>query len=101
MIVDESCIGGLEFFLLQDVLEIAQVLASRVVQRTKRWTRTALGIEIDRRSAQSNQSSEEGLFHIGILFKGHILDHRGELMMITDHNAPFLNDFVLLIGIVP
>jgi hypothetical protein len=52
------------------------------------WTRTTLTIKIDCGNSKSHNSGEQGLLHVGVLLEGHVLDNRGQLVVITNHDPP-------------
>ena len=54
IIVKETGVGRLKFFLLENVFQIAQILVTPVVQRAERRTGSTLCVQIDRRHAQTN-----------------------------------------------
>ncbi|TNN39069.1 hypothetical protein EYF80_050761 [Liparis tanakae] len=52
-------------------------------------TSSALSVQIDSRDSQAHKSGEEGLLHVGVLLEGHVLDNRGQLVVVSNHDPAF------------
>jgi hypothetical protein len=48
-----------------------------------------LGIELDVGCSQAHEACEEGLVQVAVLLEGHVFDHGGQLMVITNQDDPF------------
>ena len=48
--------------------------------------RADLCIELDVGGAEADEASEEGLVQVAVLLEGHVLDHRGQLVVVPYQN---------------
>lgn len=62
-------------------------------------TCTALCVQIYGGHSQAHKSGEERLLHVGVLLEGHVLDNRGQLVMVTNHD-PTLQPAVAILWIL-
>ncbi len=53
---------------------------------TQRATASHLSIELDVRGPQADESGEEGLIQVAVLLEGHVLDHRGQLVVVPNQD---------------
>lgn len=62
-------------------------------------TCTALSIQVYGGHSQPHKSGEERLLHVGVFLEGHVLDNRGQLVMVTDHD-PALQPAVAVLWVL-
>lgn len=60
---------------------------------------TALCIQVYGGNSQAHKSSEERLLHVGVLLEGHVLDDRGQLVVVSNHN-PTLQSAVTILWVL-
>ena len=59
----------------------------------------ALGVKIHSGHAQPHQAGEHRLLHVGELLESHVLDDRGQLVVIPDHD-PSLQPVIVVLGVL-
>lgn len=53
---------------------------------TQGSTASHLSIELDVRGPQADESGEKGLIQVAVLLEGHVLDHGGQLVVVTNQD---------------
>lgn len=70
-----------------------------IKERDIPWSRSTLSIKVNSWHSQPDQTSEEGLLHVTELLKRHVLDDRGELVMVSNHD-PTLQTIVVVLRVL-
>ena len=47
-----------------------------------------LGVELDEGGAQAHEAREQGLVQVAVALEGHVLHHRGQLVVVPDQRDP-------------
>ena len=53
---------------------------------TQQVTASHLSIELDVGGAQADESGEEGLIQVAVLLESHVLDHGGQLVVVSNQD---------------
>lgn len=60
---------------LPHMRKVSKVLIAPLVELTETGSSSSLTIQLDRRNSKADKPSEHRLLHVGVLLKGHVLDH--------------------------
>eukprot|EP00906_Rhabdomonas_costata_P018530 RCo027050 len=88
VLVGKPAVCDLEGGVGVDVREVPQAVVFPAVQVAQAGPHSALCVELDCGHPQPDQSGEEALVHVGILLEGHVLHHRGKLVVVPDQHHP-------------
>ena len=71
---------------------------------THRWQvskKADLCIQLDVGGAQANEACEEGLVQVAVLLEGHVLDNRGQLVVVSYQDHTLQSTVIIFLPLQP